>query len=229
MKKLMCQKTTDKSNVQSLANKTTDGNVELLASKINDFFISVSEHLPRLDRNNEAFVVKGQLPDEYVSTLQARRKVKANKATGPDNVPAWILKNHANILAGHLTAIFNSSLREGIIPDTWKSANVIPVPKVNPPNTIEKYVRPISLTPIVSKTSESKILNMVNEKIAENIKRNQFGGMGGASTTDALVEMNHIWPCSHCHRCAGTVPICRISRVCERAMSAIKIDLISEN
>ena len=34
---------------------------------------------------------------------------------------------------------------------------------------------------------------MVNEKIAENIKRNQFGGMGGASTTDALVEMIHRW------------------------------------
>ena len=182
MKKLMGQKTTDKSNVQSLANKTTDGNVELLASKMNDFFVSVSEHLPRLDRNNEAFDVEGQLPDEYVidltTTLQALRKVKANKATGPDNVPAWILKNHANILAGPLTAIFNSSLREGIIPDTWKSANVIPVPKVNPPNTIEKDVRPISLTPIASKTLESIILNMVNEKIAENIKRNQFGGMG---------------------------------------------------
>ena len=56
MKKLMGQKTTDKSNVQSLANKTTDGNVELYYSysKMNDFFVSVSEHLPRLDRNNEA-------------------------------------------------------------------------------------------------------------------------------------------------------------------------------
>ena len=174
----------NKSNVQSLANKTTDGNVELLASKMNYFFVSVTEHLPRLDRNNEAFDVDGQLPDEYVidltTTLQALRKVKTNKATGPDNVPAWILKNHANILAGPLTAIFNSSLREGIIPETCKYANVIPVPKVNPPNTIEKNVRPI-------------FLNMVNGKIEENINCHQFGGMGGSSTTDALVEMIHRW------------------------------------
>ena len=49
----------------------------------------------------------------------------------------------------------------------------------------------MSLTPIASKTLESIILNMVNEKIAKNIKRNQFGGIGGASTTDALVEMIH--------------------------------------
>ena len=120
----MVKKAKDKSNVHSLANKTTDGFVELLASKMNDFFVSVSEHVSRLDSNNEAFDVDCQLQDEYVidltATLQALRKVKTNKATGPDNVPAWILKNQAYILAGPLTALFNSSLREGIIPDTCK-------------------------------------------------------------------------------------------------------------
>ena len=89
MKKLMGKKTTDKLNVQSIVNKTTDGNVELLASKMNDVFLSISEHLPRLDRNNEAFDVDDQLPDEYVidltTTLQSLRQVKTNKATGPDN------------------------------------------------------------------------------------------------------------------------------------------------
>ena len=33
----------------------------------------------------------------------------------------------------------------------------------------------------------------MNEKIEENINRNQFGGMGGATTMDALVEMIHRW------------------------------------
>ena len=33
----------------------------------------------------------------------------------------------------------------------------------------------------------------MNETFEENIKRNQFGGVGGASTTDALVEMIHRW------------------------------------
>ena len=36
-------------------------------------------------------------------------------------------------------------------------------------------------------------MNMVNENIEENINCNQFGGMGGASSTDALVEMIHRW------------------------------------
>ena len=74
-----------------------------------------------------------------------------------------------------------------------ESAHVIHVPKVNPQNTNEKYVRPISLTPIASNTLESIILNTVNETIEENINCNQFGGKGGASTTDVLVEMIHRW------------------------------------
>ncbi len=74
MKKLMGQKSTDKANVQSIANKTSYGNVELLASKMNGFFVSVSEHLPRLNRNNEAFDVDGQLPDEYVIDLTTTLK-----------------------------------------------------------------------------------------------------------------------------------------------------------
>ena len=110
-------------------------------------------------RNNEAFDVDGQLPDGYVidliTTLQALRKVKTNKATWPDNVPAWILNNHANILAGPLTAIFNSSLREGVIPDNnflWKSAKCNTCTESKSTKHNWENVGPISLTPIASKT-----------------------------------------------------------------------------
>ena len=80
MKTLISLKTTDKSNVQNLANKTTDGKV---AGKMNDLFVSVSELLPRLDGNNEAFYVDGQLPYEYVidltTTLQALEMLRQTK------------------------------------------------------------------------------------------------------------------------------------------------------
>ena len=72
-------------------------------------------------------------------------------------------------------------------------SKVIPYPRVNLPNTTDKDVSPISLTPIASKTVESIILNMVNEKIEKNINCDQLGGIGRASTTVALVEMIHRW------------------------------------
>ena len=64
--------------------------------------------------------------------------VKVRKDSGPDNIPEWLLKNHAEVLA---PPIFNNSLREGVAPIEWKTANVIPLPKRNPPVSIEKDIR----------------------------------------------------------------------------------------
>ena len=47
--------------------------------------------------------MNGELPDQYVitvmKTFEALCNVKVRKATGPDNIPAWLLKNHAEVLA----------------------------------------------------------------------------------------------------------------------------------
>ena len=197
MKKIMGLNVNSNSCIEQLANKTTNGDCTELANKMNDFFLSVSEHLPRLDKHHDIFTVNEELPDAYCIsvdvTLLALQRVKTNKATGPDNIPAWVLKDHAIILAAPLTAIFNSSLREGVIPNEWKMANVIPLPKTKPIISVETDIRPISLTPIVAKVFESIVLWWVDDIVGERIDDNQFGGVGGTSTTDALVEMTHKW------------------------------------
>ena len=197
MKKIMGLNVNSNSCIEQLANKTTNGDCTELANKMNDFFLSVSEHLPRLDKHHDIFTVNEELPDAYCIsvdvTLLALQRVKTNKATGPDNIPAWVLKDHAIILAAPLTAIFNSSLREGVIPNEWKMANVIPLPKTKPIISVETDIRPISLTPIVAKVFESIVLGWVDDIVGERIDDNQFGGAGGTSTTDALVEMTHKW------------------------------------
>ena len=65
------------------------------------------------------------------------------------------MKNYAHLLAAPVTAIFNSSLREGKLPDLWETGTVIPVPKKHPPGSIESDIRSISLTPILAKVFES--------------------------------------------------------------------------
>ena len=86
--------------------------------------------------------------DDAVSAL---RKVKTNKSTGPDNVPALMLKEDAACIAAPLASIFNCSLREGILPTVWKSANIIPLPKTKPLMSVKTDIRPISITPIAAK------------------------------------------------------------------------------
>ena len=159
--------------------------------------MSVSEHLSRLNVDNEVFAVEVELPDECIisiqTTFKALRNFKTNNASGPDNTPAWVLKDHAALLAPPLTAIFNCSLREGKLPNEWKMANIIPLPESNPPASIHKDIRPISLTPIDAKVFESIVMEWVDDTIVSNVDPKQFGGLAGTSTTDALVEMNHKW------------------------------------
>ena len=66
---------------------------------------------------------------------------------------------------------------------------------------------------------------MTVARVATSLARTPAGKNGSWGKRQSSL----LRPCSHCQCCAGTVPICRISRVCERVMSAIKLDLISEN
>ena len=66
MKTIMELKTNSNSSMQGLANKTTDGDCGLLANTINDFFVFVSDHLPRLNTCHKVFDVNEELPDQYV-------------------------------------------------------------------------------------------------------------------------------------------------------------------
>ena len=84
-------------------------------------------------------------------------KINVNKAIGPDDIPIWILRNHAETcshLAHPVCTIFNASIRESFIPTIWKSANVIPIPKANPHRVIHKDLRLISLTAVLSRSLE---------------------------------------------------------------------------
>ena len=196
-------------DMQSSANNIAEGDYDNLTNIMNDFFVSVSSHLPRIRNDDPVFARMDELPDQYiisvVTILDALTRVKVNKATGPDDIPAWVIRNNADVLAAPLTAIFNSSLREGILPPQWKSAYVVPVPKVHPPVSIEKDFRPISLTPIAAKVFESIVVKWVDDSLLSEIDDKQFGGITGTSTTDALMEMANMWYVQNYLSSSGTL------------------------
>jgi len=77
--------------------------------------------------------------------------IQLSKSPGPDDIPNWLLKEMAPLLADPICAIFNASVRQGHVSNRWKLANVVPVPKVYPPKDIRSDLRPISLTPTLAK------------------------------------------------------------------------------
>ena len=66
MKKIMGLDGNSNSCIEQLANKTTNGDCTELANKMNDFFMSVGEHLPRLDKHHDIFTDNEELPDSSI-------------------------------------------------------------------------------------------------------------------------------------------------------------------
>ena len=51
--------------------------------------------------------------------------------------------------------------------------------------SVEKYIIPISLTPIAAKVFESLVMKWFDGIVSDQIDDKQFGGVSGTSTTDA--------------------------------------------
>ena len=88
--------------------------------------------------------------------------LKTNKASGPDEIPARLLKELNNELSPIFTILFQASLNQGKVPQDWKLANVTPLFKKGDKSDPGNY-RPVSLTSITCKILEHIIYsNIVN-------------------------------------------------------------------
>ena len=76
-----------------------------------------------------------------VSQLKVRsalRRLKTNKSTVKDDIPAKVTKYLADELTEPLTVIINTAIKNGQWPDIWKTAIITPVPKEYPTPNIDK-------------------------------------------------------------------------------------------
>ena len=82
------------------------------------------------------------IPDLSISPLGVRKllaDLNPSKASGPDQIPARLLKNLAEELAPAITVIFKQSLNDGELPDPWKKAWIAPVFKKGNRNEPSNY------------------------------------------------------------------------------------------
>ena len=181
--------------LSGLANSVASGSYRLLADMINESLQQVSEDLQPVCEEYLTSTV--QVPDEFIISpemvLARLERINVYKAPGPDNLPNWVLRDFAPFLCEPVCAIFNASVREGKVPLIWKKANVVPVAKVRPPVSMESDIRPISLTPTISKVLESMVGRWILDVVGSQLDDHQFGSLKGRSTTHALVDMLHHW------------------------------------
>ena len=126
--------------------------------------------------------------------IKQLENLNQNKATGPDELPARVLKETAKQIAPIITQIFQQSYNTGKLPNDWLQALVTPIHKKSHKSDPANY-RPISLTCILCKVMEHIILsNMWKHLHKHNIILHfQHGFQSGLSCESQLIETVHDW------------------------------------
>ena len=134
-----------------------------IAEHIVDSFCNIVKDISPLDFSPLQVL---SIPDEYIiSPAQvsvALSNIKVQKAIGPDEIPNWLLKTNAESLSAPISSIFNASISQATLPFLWKSADVIPLPKIKRSQLTNRDLRPISLTPTLSKIFEGFVFHLMH-------------------------------------------------------------------
>ena len=117
----------------------------------------------------------------------ALRRLKPNKASGPNEVPGEIYKHSPFILKMYLLAHYNQCFQEARVPPSWLFSEVVMIIKNNQKDSrlLSNY-RPISLTNISYKIFASMLQLKLERSLDPRIRDRQFGFRKNRSTTQTI-------------------------------------------
>ncbi|CAB4036069.1 Hypothetical predicted protein, partial [Paramuricea clavata] len=116
VKQLSGQQST-RPDLRSMIRFDVEDSDEGLGNRINEAFISVMKDSPPLPEDFNLSTDN----DEPISISETTVErllcaISVSKASGPDELPNWVLKSFSDILAPAITDIFNASFRECKVP-----------------------------------------------------------------------------------------------------------------
>ena len=170
-----------------------------ISNEFNNYFCKIGENLSKSIPENENY--RKYLINDYPDSMflypitkfelsKEISKLPTNKAPGYDEITSKVVKLTSDYILTPLTYIFNLSLSEGIVPESFKTAKVIPIykkkNKYDPTND-----RPISLLSIFNKLLEKlmhhRLYSFLNKY--NILYKHQFGFRENHSTTLAIIEI----------------------------------------
>jgi hypothetical protein len=167
-----------------------------LATTLNNNFYAVWNGVeqPNLDR----YIIESPNAPKLFTVDNVTMQLKQLKptSTGPDGIPAKLLKAARFELAEPITALFNACIQNNFVPSQWKEANITPIGKCA--NPTEKDYRPISLISVLGKTFE-RIMAKFIFQITKAMWRtnNQYGFLPAKNTMDAIAQVIEDWSEGH--------------------------------
>lgn len=165
-----------------------------LASDFNSYFCNIASELtsnltgkgslPKF--NNNSFFFNPTSSDEIIQIVKKR---PPKKASGPDEIPDFLVKQVIEYISEILSFLFNNSFSSGIFPSCLKVAKVLPLFKKGDRKKVDSY-RPISNISIFSKILEclvkERLLSFFN--FSNLFSSSQHGFLSGRSTNTAIAK-----------------------------------------
>ena len=168
---------------------------------LNDYFSSLvsssnathSLQAPCGPPAQDAMVEFAEVSEEQVEHLL--KNLDASKSGGPDDIPPWLLKSAASAFAPSVSYLLNVSLKTGVVPRSFKLANIIPIPKPHLNHHLPQSYRGISLTSVVSKVLETVVKEQISHFFEyDNLfNDNQYGFRPGRCCEDLLLTCVDEW------------------------------------
>jgi len=200
--KTAMNKLNDKSHIPQLLNYKNEvlSNDKDISTAFCDFFTNIGpayankipkskkqhEHYMKLKAKNSIFLYPTD-PDEIDKIIM---NLKPKSSSGHDNINAKFIKYLKDELKVPISILANKSLTEGLFPETYKLAEVVPIHKNKSKDDINNY-RPISLLPTVSKILEKLLHKRVYKFLIKNkiLYNSQYGFRPNHSTNNAITEL----------------------------------------
>ena len=173
--------------VESIKDLTNKEQAEIIAEK----FAAISQEYDALETEDievpefteeDIPIVTEQQVEEALSSMDT------NKSNVEGDIPAKILKYFSKQLSKPVSNIINSMIRQGCWPEILKLETVTPVPKENPPKSVEQ-LRNISGLLNLDKIAEKIISKMMIADMKDQIDPSQFANQKGLSIQHYLVKM----------------------------------------
>ena len=137
-------------------------------------------------------VKKLEKTDTTITVEEVKQAIKdapKKKSSGPDDITVLHLKHQGENALNLLAKLFTNVVNKNIIPQIWKLANIVPIPKPDKDLNVGKSYRPISLISNIAKILERIILKRIQPHLPN--KEYQHGYKRKHSTTTALQHLTN--------------------------------------
>jgi len=179
-----------------LVNSTTVVADKDKASALKNYFESVylSQPLPPFQSSRNPCKVLNDVTFSVNDIYLKLRMLEPKFSFTPDNIPPYIFKYLADVLATPLHLIFTRSFEDGEVPWLFKTSILTPVFKKGNRNLAENY-RPIAQSVVPCLIMERLIVDAINQHLEDNdlLDPHQHGFTRGRSTATQLLDVLQSW------------------------------------